>query len=55
MDPGAGGAPAPAPTDGLAVTDAEARTGIIAGALLALGAGRVAFANRARLFGRRQG
>lgn len=55
VDPGAGGAPAPAPTDGLAVTDAEARTGIIAGALLALGAGLVAFANRARLFGRRQG
>lgn len=42
-------------TDGLAVTGAEARTGIIAGALLALGAGLVAFANRARLFGRRQG
>lgn len=54
VDPGAGGAPAPAPTDGLAVTGAEARTGIIAGALLALGAGLVAFANRARLFGRRQ-
>lgn len=55
VDPGVGGAPAPAPTDGLAVTGAEARTGIIAGALLALGAGLVAFANRARLFGRRQG
>lgn len=33
---------------------AEQRTGVIAGALLALGAGLVAFANRARLFGRRE-
>lgn len=50
----AAGGSAGGPSEELAATGAEQRTGVIAGVLLAVGAGLVAFANRARLFGRRE-